>query len=99
MSIEPTPLRDNGPYRDRAQARAQYDATAYGIPTTSTAELAAMSEVTLTEALLLAGVQPSRFEAEVRAALTRQLDPDEIQVIAGWLIRAHLAGADRDPVR
>jgi len=31
-TTEPTPLRDNGPYATPGQARAQFEATAYGIP-------------------------------------------------------------------
>jgi hypothetical protein len=91
MTGEPTPIRDNGPYRDHGQARAQYAATAYGIPTRTTEMLAAVSSMALAEALLMTGVDVTPFETEQRDAIARQLDPHTVQVIAGWIIRARLA--------
>jgi hypothetical protein len=88
--VEPTPVRDIGPYHGPAQARAQYDATAFGIPTPSTEHLAAVSSMVLAEALLLTGVEATDYEGAERDALARQLDPQTVQVIAGWIIRAHL---------
>jgi len=90
---EPTPVRDNGPYLEDGQARAQFDAVAFGIPTPTTGHLAGVSSLVLGEALLLTGVQVSPFEQDQRDALARQLDPQTVQVIAGWIVRAHLAGA------
>lgn len=55
MTGEPIPIRDNGPYRDQGQARAQFAATTHGIPTPSTEELAAQLG-----AQLLAAGEPSR---------------------------------------
>jgi hypothetical protein len=85
---EPTPIRDNGPYRDHGQARAQFDANAYGIPTRSTEALAAVSSMVLAEVLLMTGVDVADFEQGERDAIARQLDPHTVQVIAGWIIRA-----------
>ncbi len=91
MTGEPTPVRDNGPYRDQGQARAQFAATAHGIPTPSTEALAAVSSMVLAEALLMAGVDVTDFETAERERIARQLDPHTVQVIAGWIIRARLA--------
>ena len=89
---EPDPRRDVGPYPGMAAARAQYAASAHGIPVADTAGLAAVSAMVLAEALLLASVTVSEFETAERDALGRQLDPHTVQVIAGWILRAHLAG-------
>ena len=91
MTGEPTPVRDNGPYQNLPQARTQFDAVAFGIPTPTTGHLAAVSAMVLAEALLMTGVQVSDFEAGERDTIARQLDPHTVQVIAGWIIRAHLA--------
>jgi hypothetical protein len=45
----------------------------------------------LAEALLLTGVEATDYEAAERDAVARQLDPQTVQVIAGWIIRAHLS--------
>lgn len=85
--MEPSPIRDTGPYLDAAAARAQFDAVTFGVP-----DPGAGAGLVLGEALLMAGVQPSDFEAGVVADLGQRLDPVTVQVIAGWLVRAHRAG-------
>lgn len=90
---EPTPRRDVGPYASVSEARTQYAATIHGIPTPTTEHLSAASSLVLSEALLLGGVALSEFETRERDALARELDPHTIQVIAGWIVRAHLTGA------
>lgn len=91
-------MRDNGPYPDQAAARAQFAALAHGIPTPTTGDLSAVCSLVLGEALLMAGVDVSDFETDQRDSIARQLDPHTVQVIAGWLVRAHLAGVNRRPV-
>jgi hypothetical protein len=87
LGMEPSPIRDNGPYPSSAAARAQFDAVAFGVP----GDPAAASGLVLGEALMMAGVQPSDFERGVLVDLGR-LDPATVQVIAGWVVRGHLAG-------
>ena len=88
--MEPSPIRDNGPYLSSAAARAQFDAVAFGVP----GDPAAAAGLVLSEALLMGGVQPTEFEAGVLVDLGRRLDPATVQVLAGWVVRAHLAGVD-----
>ncbi len=40
----------------------------------------------------MAGVLTSEYENQQRDAIARLVDPETAQVIAGWIIRAHLAG-------
>lgn len=94
MTGEPTPIRDNGPYRNHGQARDQFAATTYGIRAGSAEGLAAVSSMVLAEALAMAGVDVTDFETAERNAIARQLDPHTVQVIAGWIIRARL-GAEQ----
>src|SRR5689334_14607722 len=92
---EPTWRRDVGPYESAEQARAQVAATTYGIPAAAAAPGFA-GEMVLMEALLLAGVQVAGWEDTVRADLVRMIAPETAQVIAGWLLRAHLVGREQD---
>lgn len=87
---EPTWQRDLGPYESVEQARAQVEAVTYGLP----GEWApgAKGELVLMEALTMAGVQVSAYEDVERDTLVRMVSPEVAQVIAGWLLRAHLAG-------
>lgn len=88
---EPSPRRDVGPYQSQEQARAQVAASTFGIP----AALAApgfAAELVLTEALMMGGVQVSGWEDIQRQEIIQRLDPETAQVIAGWVLRAHLAG-------
>jgi len=87
-SFEPTPIRDNGPYLDAKQARAQFDATTYAIPPVMA------KSVILPEALALGWVDLSEYEERVRDHLCNELDPETLQVIASWIVRAYRAGYD-----
>lgn len=89
---EPSPFYDPGPYESAEQARAQVAASTHGIPATQVAPAFA-GELVLMEALLRAGVRVSPWEGSVRDEIIRTMGPAAAQVIAGWLIRAHLAGA------
>jgi len=87
--VERSPVRDNGPYRDMAHARAQFVAVTQeflsdGFPLGA-------SQLVLYGALEIAGVKCTGFETEQLIALARHLDPHEIQVVAGWIVRARLA--------
>lgn len=44
------------------------------------------------DALLRAGIQPLGWEDVARLEIARTLPPEVVQVIAGWVIRARLAG-------
>ena len=94
MSTEPSPIMDPGPYLSREQAGTQVAAILYGIPDHLTAPGFA-GELILMDALHKAGVQVGGWEDVARQEITSKLDPEVIQVIAGWLIRARLADLDR----
>jgi hypothetical protein len=95
---EPTPIRDNGPYESADQAREQWGAVTFGIPRAEgPAGEAALSGVVLSEALMIAGVQPSEYERDALAELAGSVCPAVAQVVAGWVIRARLVGAEGDP--
>ena len=87
---EPSPLRDLGPYLSADQARAQLTATTYGIPADHAAP-GFHGELVLAEALMMTGVQVTGWEDIQRQEIVRTLSPETVQVIAGWLLRAHLA--------
>jgi hypothetical protein len=93
---EPSAVRDVGPYESAAQARTQLAATTYGIPAAN-ASPGFASELVLMEALTMGGVPVSGWEDVQRGEIIRALDPEMVQVIAGWILRAHLAGAAREP--
>src|SRR5205085_9874413 len=88
---EPTRGRDVGPYESREQAAAQVQAVTFGVPGTGQAPGFA-GELVLMEALMLGGVQVSGWEDVQRQEIVRTLDPEVVQVLAGWIVRAHLAG-------
>jgi hypothetical protein len=79
------PIRDNGPYLNADQARAQYDAVAHGIPAHM------LGAVHIPEALMLAGVATSPYE-HAQLETVASLPPEVVQVIAGWIIRASING-------
>jgi hypothetical protein len=91
---EPTPIRDNGPYDSAEQAIKQFLAQTHGIPGTPDE----LSGVVLREALLLAKVDLGAFfELEYMSTFLKAAwgDPVMAQIIAGWIIRAHIAGRDK----
>ncbi|WP_433304784.1 hypothetical protein ACQP2F_16235 [Actinoplanes sp. CA-030573] len=90
---EPAGRRDLGPYQSADQARAQLTAIIQAIPAAER-DLSVAGEVVLVEALLLVGVTMSGWEDAVRQRIVHSLPPEAAQVVAGWLLRAHLAGAD-----
>lgn len=83
-------LRDNGPYRDELQARDQFDAAVFGMPTGRDdgrgGDWRAM--MVLREALMLAGVETTPYEDQVAETISGACDPQITQVIASWIIRA-----------
>ncbi len=88
---EPDPRRDVGPYPDVAAALKQFAATTYGIPGSTVDH----SRVVIREALMLGRVELGGY-TEVEY-LDKYLDlhgadPIMVQIIAGWIVRAHLAG-------
>ena len=88
--MEPTPIRDNGPYLSHRQAREQFAAIIHGIPIATDGDLSGLSALVLAEALQAAGVETSDYENGQRDAIARLVDPEAAQVIAGWIIRARL---------
>jgi hypothetical protein len=89
-----TPIRDNGPYDSAEQAIKQFLAQTHGIPGTPDE----LSGVVLREALLLAKVDLGAFfELEYMSVFLKAAwgDPVMAQIIAGWIIRAHIAGRDK----
>ena len=88
---EPTPVRDVGPYKSREQASAQFQALTFDIPPARQAPGFA-SELVLMEALLISGVQVSGWEDVQRQEIIRALNDETVQMIAGWIMRAHHAG-------
>lgn len=90
-SPEPTPHRDNGPYQSSDQAMEQYEAVTYGVPGGSQTRMI----MAMREALLIAGVKLPEYEISVVTTISARVQPDVAQVIAGWIMRAHLAGLER----
>jgi hypothetical protein len=91
--MEPSPIRNVGPFESADEAHAQASAATYGIPS-GDAVPGFAGELILMEALMLGGVQVSAYEDIERATLVRMISPEVAQVIAGWVIRAHLAGIE-----
>jgi hypothetical protein len=97
--VEGNPMRDNGPYLTTDQAAAQFDAVSFGVsfavpPGALSADTA--RALVLFEALLLGDVAPSDFERLVITQLSQTCGSVTAQVIAGWIVRAHLAGRNAD---
>jgi hypothetical protein len=92
--MEPSPIRNVGPFESADEARAQVEANMFAIPQAHTAPGFA-GELVLMESLMMAGVQVSAYEDVERATLVRMISPEVAQVIAGWILRAHLAGIDQ----
>jgi hypothetical protein len=91
-TAEPTAIRDNGPYVTAAQARAQFEAETFGIPAETVADIRAMAEMSVRNALLMTGVEISECEAGYLASIVRATDVESAQIIAGFIVRAFLAG-------
>jgi DNA-binding transcriptional MocR family regulator len=89
--VEPDPRRDIGPYPSSEAATAQFDAVAFGTPEAQ-GDRHFVCGLVLAEALLMGYVTTSEFEDQVRVRLADLLTPEDIQVINGWIVRAHLAG-------
>lgn len=89
-ATEPTPVRDNGPYTSPAQAMDQFEAVTFGIG----GEEQEHCMLVLKEALMLADVDPSEFEEAwlFHGPDGFEVNPILAQVIAGWVLRSHLAG-------
>jgi hypothetical protein len=87
---EPSPFRDNGPFESEQQALAQFGAQVVGIPLPAVG----LISMTLREALMLAGVEPSDYEWQAieNSILHLGITPPQAAVLSAWLIRAHLAG-------
>lgn len=91
---EPSPIRDNGPYRNADQAMKQFAAQTFGIPGPDRVHIG----LVIREALLLTGLDlGTAFELDYLGEYLRanRLDPVFAQIIAGWIIRAHLSGMDK----
>lgn len=88
MTTEPSPWRDNGPYETAGQVRKQFAAVTYGTDAVMTQHDQVL--IVIREALMIAGVQPSMYEAEWLAAACAdgQISIEHAQILAGWLIRA-----------
>ncbi len=90
---EPSPIFDVGPYATRQDALSQAEAILHGLPAEMTDQNTAAGfagELLLMDALLRAGVVPAGWEDVARQMITERLPPEVIQVIAGWIMRAHL---------
>lgn len=90
MTEEPTPWRDNGPYETAGQARKQFSAATHGTDAVMTQH--DQVHIVIREALMIAGVTPSIYEAQwlADACGDGQIGVEQAQIIAGWLIRARL---------
>lgn len=82
-----------GPYTSAGEAHQQADATLRDYPPLDTP-----GQRILMEVLFAAGVRLTAFENSQRATICSQLDLTAVQVIAGWIARAHLGEKHRpDP--
>lgn len=91
-ATEGNPMRDNGPYHTRDQVRTQFDVLTAGIPVPSDDVANGLHEMVIREALMIAGVQLTEFEAASVTWIARQCGPEEAQVLAGMIVRSWLAG-------
>lgn len=92
---EPSPFFDPGPYETKQRAADQVAAIMYGVPAEVTEQTTAagfVGELVLMDALLRAGIQPAGWEDVARQEIARTLPPEVVQVVAGWVVRARLAG-------
>lgn len=95
--IEPTPMRDNGPYKSAEQARAQFDAVAFGLAMANTPHgRRVLARMAVDEVLVATGVQLGDFDDVVLEELAGVLSPEQAQVVAGWVVRAWLSGQNRE---
>ena len=85
-------MRDNGPYRDADQARAQFAAVTVGIPVEVDADLDGLRLLVLVEALAVAGIEVTDFERDILSQLATMIDSAAAQVLAGIIMRGRLAG-------
>lgn len=84
-------MRDNGPYLDADQAHAQFAAATHGLPGVRSGSSLG-SQLVMGEALMMTGTLPSGYESDEMVRVCVDLPPETVQVIAGWVIRAWLAG-------
>ena len=85
--MEPSPIRNNGPYESRGAAEEQVKAATFGIPGSNQDKVVLL----LREALMLTGVQISEFEESSINHISQFVHPISAQVIAGWIMRAYLS--------
>lgn len=95
-SYEPSPLRNVGPYSSADEILRQYNAAIFGIPADQMTMLRLLDMVT-GEALLISDVQPSEFEMDFFRFWAEEsgMDPMVAQLMASWIIRAHVAGIEK----
>lgn len=89
--IQGNPMRDNGPFLDADQAHAQFSAATHGLPGVRSGSSLG-SQLVIGEALMMTGALPSGYESDEMVRVCVDLPPETVQVIAGWVIRAWLAG-------
>jgi hypothetical protein len=77
--VEPSPIRNNGPYISATAAKYQFQATTYGIPCDTEIGITLI----LREILMITRVLPSEFEEKTLEDISNILDPEMAQVIAG----------------
>lgn len=93
VPLEGNPMRDNGPFLDADQARAQFAAVTYGMPGVRSGSSLG-SQLVMGEALTVTGLLVSGYESDEMVRLCVDLPAETVQVIAGWVIRAWLSGRD-----
>lgn len=79
-------IRDNGPFHSPDQAMKQWASWSRNMPL----PMADTVNVLLAEVAMMTGVKPTGFEREYLSAA--ELDPIAAQVVAGWIVRAYMAG-------
>lgn len=90
--MDGNPIRDNGPYRDAEHARAALAETMANLPNSTPAHQRANAAMQLGGAVL--DLDLSEYERHQVHTLAEQLDSAQVQVIAGWLMRARITAAD-----
>lgn len=96
MTSEPSPIRDNGPYTSPGHALQAFDAVAYGIPGVHVSA-AAVAHMQLSSALAGTNVELSDWERGRLLDVVARLRVVEVQMLTGWIVRAHLAGTTTTP--